>query len=105
KAVWRALDPLEEERGRADLLVGHVRDRAHLLVAAHLLGDPLELADRLDPRDPVAQVSRAQALGARSALGSGGGLGGDAHLLHGVCLRREPTGRGARKEAAAPATP
>src|SRR5437867_4948682 len=48
EALGRSLDPLEEEGGRADLLVGHVGDRAHLLVTAHLLGDPLELADRLD---------------------------------------------------------
>ncbi len=69
----RALDPLEEEGRRAELLVGHVGDRAHLLVAAHLLGDPFELADRLDARDPVAQVSRARALGVVRIRGLGAG--------------------------------
>ena len=86
EALGRALDALEEEGGRADLLMGHVGDRAHLLVAAHFFADPLELADGLDARDPVAQVSRTGAGRARAGLGRAGDAGCArcaAHLVHG----------------------
>src|SRR3989442_6561724 len=57
KAAMRVLDVLEEQRGGVDLLMGHIGDGAHLLVAADLFGDPTQLADPLDGVDPGPQVS------------------------------------------------
>src|SRR6185437_13330362 len=56
-AVLVALDVLEQQGGAALLLADHVGDGAHLLIPVDVLGDALELADLLDARHPLAQVS------------------------------------------------
>src|SRR5206468_727781 len=75
----RLLDLLEEQRGGVDLLVRHVGDRTHLLVAADLFADARELADPLDSVDPRAQVPRCLPA-ARSLRAERSDV--EAHLFH-----------------------
>src|SRR5438094_2503919 len=80
------LEPIGFQRARypggdslIDLLVRHVGDRTHLLVAADLFADARELADPLDSVDPRAQVPRCLPA-ARSPRAERSDV--EAHLVH-----------------------